>query len=97
MLIIILINKLDDKLDNMIKVKFSGLLRLDLKSPGFECEAATVDELLTIIKDSFPVSMADLHNSIIFVRGKNIVDQRLFKTELHNGDEVLLMMPASGG
>jgi molybdopterin converting factor small subunit len=81
----------------MIKVKFSGLLRLDLKSSGIECEATTVEELLTKIADYYPISVADLRNSIIFVRGKNIVEQRLFKTKLHNGDEVLLMTPASGG
>ena len=81
----------------MVKAKFFGLLRLDLKSAGMECEAATVEELLTKVAASYPISVAELRNLIIIVRGKNISELKRFKTELQAGDEVMFMNPVSGG
>ena len=81
----------------MVKVKFLGLLRMDLKTRDAEFNAVTVEELLAQIASSFPISVNDLRNCIIFVRGKNITQQKLFKTELKDGDEVLFMNAVSGG
>jgi molybdopterin converting factor small subunit len=81
----------------MVKVKFFGLLRLDLKCAETECKASTVEELLVEIASKLPITVSELRKCIIFVRGENITGLKLFKTELNEGDEVLLMQAVSGG
>jgi molybdopterin converting factor small subunit len=82
----------------MIKVKFFGLLRMDLKCEGLECKADTVADLLTEIAAHLPqITVAELKDCLIFVGDDNIANLKLFKTKLKDGDVVHLMHPVSGG
>lgn len=81
----------------MIKVKFFGVLRLDLKSPGIKVTARDVKEVLKKLSIQYNVNYKSLSNSIIFVNGIDIVSLNGLKTSLKDGDEVQLFSPVSGG
>ncbi|MDD4120097.1 MAG: MoaD/ThiS family protein [Clostridia bacterium] len=82
----------------MIKIEFFGLYRLNYKMSSWETEAADVNNLLKKLSEynSF-YSYKQLKDSIILVNGKNIMDLNRFRTRLKEGDNVLIMSPASGG
>ena len=84
----------------MIKVKFFGLLRLDLKSEGVTLhpsEASDVKELVARLSSLFPHFTEDFADQIIMVNDVNIINLKFFRTKLHEGDTVLLLSPVSGG
>lgn len=82
----------------MIKVKFFGVLRLDLGIVETEAEASTVKELLEVLKNSIDkLKDVNLKDYVIFVNEDNIVKLKMFRTKLNDGDVVSLMSPVSGG
>lgn len=85
----------------MINVKFFGLLRMDfgVSEVSIEFEKAkNVKELCKFLPTLVDKSTeAELRNSIIFVRDKNITSQKMFRTAIKDGDEILFMASVSGG
>lgn len=82
----------------MITVKFFGLLRLKVDKKAIALEGKTIDELLKNINIEYPdISIFQLKNSQIFVNGENIANNKLFKTKLHDNDEVHILSAAAGG
>ena len=82
----------------MITVEFFGLYRLNYKMASWETAAEDINALLKTLSEynSF-YSYKQLKDSIILVNGKNIMDSNRFRTKLNDGDNVLIMSPASGG
>lgn len=63
-----------------------------------EFEAKNVKQLLTVMGNQIDgISYSELKENVIFVNGKNIVDQKMYRTKLKAGDEVLFLSPVSGG
>lgn len=82
----------------MVKVKFFGLLRLDLKIKEIEVEALTVNEMLQKLSEQIPsMTVKDFKGYLIYVNGTPINKLKNFRTKLKDGDEVVMMNPASGG
>jgi len=81
----------------MIRVRFFGLLRLDLKCEGIETEASDIKELLLRLRTLFPDFPEDFADQIIMVNDINIINLRFLKTKLKHGDTVLMLAPVSGG
>ncbi|NLT17792.1 MAG: ThiS family protein [Firmicutes bacterium ADurb.Bin080] len=82
----------------MIKVEFFGLYRLNYKMSSWETEASDINNLLKNLSEyNSYYSYKELKDSIILINGKNIMDLRRFRTRLKDGDNVLIMSPASGG
>lgn len=82
----------------MITVKLFGVLRLDSGSAEFSCQTVeNVDALLPEIATKISVSEKELKNFLIFVNGKSILSQKMFRTKLSDGDIVSIMSPVSGG
>lgn len=82
----------------MVKVKFFGLLRLDLNIKEVEVDATSVNDMLKKLSEQIPTMTAkDFKGYLIFVNGTPINKLRNFRTRLKDGDEVVMMNPASGG
>ncbi|SKA99517.1 MoaD family protein [Caloramator quimbayensis] len=81
----------------MIKVRYFGILRLDIKKSFDEIEAQDVEVLINIISSKYNLDIDELKNSIVFVNGKNINELKGFKTKLYDCDEVQIFSPVAGG
>lgn len=82
----------------MAKVKFFGVMRLDIGIAELDIDADNIHTLLKIIADTTDkFTIDDLKNSIIFVDGVNIMDIKKYKTKLNNSSEVLFLSPVGGG
>jgi len=84
----------------MIKVKFFGLLRLDLKSEGVEfppSEVSDVRDLLAKLPALFPDFPESFADQIIMVNDVNVINLKFLRTKLKDGDTVLMLSPVSGG
>lgn len=82
----------------MVKVKFFGLLRLDIKLKEIEVEANSVKELLFAVAEKTQVfSAKELKGYLIYVNGTLSTKLKGYRTKLCDGDTVIMMNPASGG
>jgi Molybdopterin converting factor, small subunit len=82
----------------VVKVKFFGLLRLDLKLKEIEVEAGSVKELLSAVADMTGCFTAkELKGYLIYVNGTLSTKLSGYRTKLADGDTVIMMNPASGG
>lgn len=83
----------------MVRVRFFGLYRLDLKTDEISLEAATVSELIKKLAEKFPpLKTKDFKDGVIFLNGEMIFKyKKKYRTVLKDGDEVMIMSPASGG
>ncbi len=82
----------------MISVKLFGVLRIDTGLAELSCPAAdNVSALFPEISKQTGITEKELKNLLIFVNGKSILSQKMFKTKLNDGDTVSLMSPVSGG
>ncbi|MEG1613799.1 MAG: MoaD/ThiS family protein [Clostridia bacterium] len=82
----------------MVKVKFFGLLRLDLKIKEIDVEAQTVKELLSEVAQKTKMfSPRELKGYLIYVNGTLSTKLSGYRTKLKDGDVVIMMNPASGG
>ena len=76
----------------MITVKLYGLLRLDSGIREKQLEAGTVREVLEALKQC-GISKRDLDGCIILINGK----QASKRSNITDGDTVVLMSPVAGG
>lgn len=82
----------------MVKVEFFGLYRLNYKMKECEVEAKDVKELFVKLHKMNPFyTVKELKNSIVIINDINFNNLKKYKTKLFDGDNVLLMSPASGG
>lgn len=82
----------------MIKIKFLGLIRLNLGIADMEVQASSIKEMLEeVAKKTNVITSKELKDYVIFVNGKNMVDLKMYRTKLFDGDEILIMSPVSGG
>lgn len=81
----------------MVKIKFFGLLRLDIKLKEIEVEAASVKELLSAVAGRTGFTVKELKGYLIYVNGTLSTKLRGYRTRLNDGDVVIMMNPASGG
>lgn len=82
----------------MVKVEFFGLYRLNYKMKECEIDAADIMELFRKLNEINPVySVKELKNSIVIINDVNFNNLKKYRTKLHDGDNVLIMSPASGG
>jgi molybdopterin converting factor small subunit len=65
---------------------------MNIKQSFDEIDAASVDELIKKISSKYDMKYNELKNSVILINGKNMMNQKGLKTELHNGDEVQMPM-----
>jgi len=92
-----------------VHVKFLTGLKETVKKESADvsvAEGSTVEDLLNRLCDQFGESLRVLifkkgapvaGNLIIFVNGRNIITMSGFKTELKDGDQVILPLPVAGG
>ncbi len=82
----------------MAKIKFFGLLRLKAGVSNMSAEATNIKELITILGNRIEgLDIPELKNSVIFVNGKNITDQKMYRTKLDENSEVMFLSPIAGG
>lgn len=82
----------------MAKIKFFGLLRLEAGVAHMSAEAANIKELIVILGDRIEgLDISELRNAVIFVNGKNITEQKMYRTKLDENSEVMFLSPVSGG
>ncbi|MCX7884539.1 MAG: MoaD family protein [Caloramator sp.] len=81
----------------MVRVRYFGLLRLDIKRSFDEIEAENVEFLIKIISSKYNIDVDEIKNTIIFVNGKNINQLNGFRTKLYDCDEVQIFSPVAGG
>jgi molybdopterin converting factor small subunit len=82
----------------MAKIKFYGLIRLKAGVPDLTADAATVKELIAVLGNQIDgLDISELKNAVIFVNGKNITEQKMYRTKLDENSEVMFLSPVSGG
>lgn len=82
----------------MVRVRFFGMLRLDIKESGDMIEAGTIDDLLKALEAKHDnVNINQLRNAVIFVNGVNMNELKRYRTKLRDGDEVTFLSSVSGG
>lgn len=85
----------------MVQVRIYGPLRERVGTGSLEIEASraeNVGELLVAVSETVgEVEPSQLRKMSIFVNGTNIVDLKLFATDLASGDEAVLLSPSGGG
>jgi molybdopterin converting factor small subunit len=70
---------------------------MNIKQSFDEIDAASVDELIKKISSKYDIKYNELKNSVVLINGKNMMNQKGLRTELHNGDEVQMLSPVAGG
>lgn len=82
----------------MAKIKFFGLFRLKAGVANMSAEAANIKELITVLGNQIQAfDISELKNAVIFVNGKNITHQKMYRTKLDENSEVMFLSPVSGG
>lgn len=82
----------------MAKIKFYGLIRLKAEVSDLTADAATVKELIAVLGNQIDgLDISELKNAVIFVNGKNITEQKMYRTKLDENSEVMFLSPVSGG
>ncbi len=82
----------------MAKIKFYGLIRLKAGVSDLTADAATVKELIAVLGNQIDgLDISELKNAVIFVNGKNITEQKMYRTKLDENSEVMFLSPVSGG
>lgn len=82
----------------MAKIKFFGLLRLKAGVSNMSADVANIKELITLLGNQIEgLDIPELKNSVIFVNGKNITDQKMYRTKLDENSEVMFLSPIAGG
>lgn len=82
----------------MIKVRFFGFIRTLTEVSLMEINADSVEEALRLISNKYEnVKLSTLKNSLIFVNSVDIRNLKMFKTQLKDGDEVMILSPTAGG
>ncbi len=83
----------------MIRVRFFGLLRLDLGIREITVEAANVKELLVAVAahTNGMFTAKQLKGYLIYVNGTLSTKLKGYRTKLKDGDEIIMMNPSSGG
>ncbi len=81
----------------MVTVKLYGAARVQFKEKQFTIEAASVAELLDVVAARYGVKRKDMKQFLIYVNEENIHTLKMYQTKLNEGDEVMLLSPASGG
>lgn len=65
---------------------------------SMQVQASNVKDLLKRMEFELEdMTYSELKQNVIFVNGKNITEQKMYRTKLKDGDEVLFMSPVSGG
>ena len=78
----------------MITVKLYGLLRLDSGIRQLRLEAANVKEVFrALLAETDRITKADLDGCVILINGK----QGSRRSQLTDGDQVVLLSPVAGG
>lgn len=85
-----------EEVEHMVKVKLFGVIRLGSGIKETECSASTLAEVFDHVNSISPqnVEPFTFGDAIVFINGTRVTKQ---KVSLHDGDEVWLMSPASGG
>lgn len=82
----------------MVKIRFFGLLRLDLGIKEMYAEAHNVKELLSVVAEKTGKFTAkELKGYLIYVNGTLTTKLKGYRTKLNDNDEVIIMNPSSGG
>ncbi|NCA67383.1 MAG: hypothetical protein EOM87_04905 [Clostridia bacterium] len=82
----------------MVTVEFFGLYRLEYGIAAVELEVKNIEELFTQLEEKYKkYSAKELRNSIVIINDVNFMKLKKYKTKLKDGDNVLIMSPASGG
>ena len=83
----------------MVRVRFFGLYRLDLKIDEMYIDAKNVNDLIKQLAEKFaPMKPKDFKDGVVFLNGEMIFKyKKKFRTPLKDGDEIMIMSPASGG
>lgn len=78
----------------MITVKLYGLLRLDSGIREKEMEAANVRQVLdALLRETDRITKKDLDGCVIMINGR----QGNKRSQLTDGDQVVLLSPVAGG
>ena len=82
----------------MITVKFFGLISVDCNIRQLHVKAGTVRQVLKEIRHSCPnISEEQLLQVIMFINKQHISGNKRLSVVLKEGDELVLISPASGG
>lgn len=82
----------------MVKVEFFGLYRLAYQITHIDLDVDNILDLFEKLHEFNDAYTAkELKNSIVLVNGTNIMDLKKYRTKLVDGDNVIIMSPASGG
>ncbi len=81
----------------MVKVKFFGASRHIFGRSEVTVEATTVRGLLKTLSVVCSCEQKELKRYLIFVNDVNIVNLKMWRTKLEDGDVVMFLSPASGG
>ncbi|MDF2674617.1 MAG: ThiS family [Clostridiales bacterium] len=82
----------------MIRVRFFGFIRTLIDVSFIEIKAYSVDEALKLISNKYEnIKLSTLKNSLVFVNSVDIRNLKMFKTQLKDGDEVMILSPTAGG
>lgn len=82
----------------MIKVRFFGILRLDLGIKEMYVEAQNVKELLSqVAEKTGKITAKELKDYLIYINGTLLSGVVGFHKKLKENDEVIIMNPSSGG
>ena len=82
----------------MITVKFFGLISVDYNIRQLQVKAGTVRQVLKEIRHSCPnISEEQLLQVVMFINKQHISGNKRLSVVLKEGDELVLISPASGG
>ena len=82
----------------MITVKFFGLISVDYNIRQLHVKAGTVRQVLKEIRHSCPdISEEQLLQVVMFINKQHISGNKRLSVVLKEGDELVLISPASGG
>ena len=83
----------------MVRVRFFGLVRLKLAVEEINIEANTIRQLTEELGKLYgdTITAKEFRDNVMFVNGTMITEMKNMKTKLKDGDEVMILSPASGG
>ena len=81
----------------MVTVKLFGAARINYKDKSVEMDASTVKEVLEKLAEKYDEPVKDFKQVVYFVNDVNIDKLKMYKTELKDGDVVMVISLGSGG
>ncbi|MCR4660657.1 MAG: MoaD/ThiS family protein [Clostridia bacterium] len=81
----------------MVTVKLFGTARVKFKDREVQLDVPTMKDVLNALAEKYNVPVKDFKQYVYFVNDVNISDLQKYKTQLKDGDIIMVISLGSGG